>query len=342
MSPPRGGAVLVTGGAGYVGSFAVRALASRGMAVVVVDDLSKGHRQAVPPGVPLVEARVQDGEALRRILRSRRFDAILHFAADAYVGESVRDPLKYWRNNVEGTLSLLTAAVECGVPGFVLSSSCAVYGEPRAKRIPETAARGPVNPYGRTKAACEEMLEDLHSVGAIRSFRFRYFNAAGAAADGSLGEHHDPETHLVPLALAAASEGPPLRIFGADYPTPDGTCVRDFVHVEDLADAHAAAVMRLREGHPGGAFNLGTGKGASVLEVVSAVEKVTGSRVRVEAAPRRPGDPPVLVARPGRAREVLGWTPQRPGLEEIVATAWEWHRKHPRGYLDRKRREAVE
>jgi UDP-glucose-4-epimerase GalE len=339
VSPVRKGAVLVTGGAGYVGSFAVRALVRRGVEVVVLDDLSKGHRKAVPPVVPLVRARVQDGDEVRRVLRSRRFDAILHFAADAYVGESMREPAKYWRNNVGGTLSLLDAAVECGVPGFVFSSSCAVYGEPGGKRIPETAPRRPVNPYGRTKATCEELLEDLGSVGAIRSFRLRYFNAAGGAADGSLGEDHDPETHLVPLAIRAAAEGGTLRILGTDYPTKDGTCVRDFVHVEDLADAHAAAVMRLREGHPGGAYNLGTGKGASVLQVVRAVQKVTGRQVRTEPGPRRPGDPPVLVAAPGEARQVLGFEPQYKRLEDLVATAWAWHRRRPHGFPPERTRE---
>jgi len=328
----RRGAVLVTGGAGYVGSFAVRALLARGERVVVFDDLSKGHRAAVPRGVPLVVGRVQDGRRLRRVLAERRFDAVLHFAAHAYVGESVLEPWKYWENNLGGTLSLVGAALDAGVPGFVLSSTCAVYGEPRTRRIPESAPRAPVNPYGRSKAACEALLEDLDSVGAMRSFRLRYFNAAGAAADGSLGEDHEPETHLLPLALRAAARGTALRVFGRDYPTPDGTCVRDYVHVEDLADAHAAAVERLRGGHRGGALNLGTGRGASVLEVARAAEEVTGRRVRTVAAPRRPGDPPFLVAAPGRAREVLGWVPRYRTVGEIAATAWEWHRRRPRGF----------
>ena len=189
-----------------------------------------------------------------------------------------------------------------------------------------------MSPYGRTKAACEEMLEDLGSVGAVRSFRLRYFNAAGGAADGSLGEDHEPETHLLPLALRAAARGTALGVFGDDYPTPDGTCVRDFVHVEDLGEAHASAVERLRAGHGGGALNLGTGRGASVLEVVRAAEAVTGRRVRTLRAPRRPGDPPFLVAAPGRAREVLGWSPRHRTVRSIAATAWEWHRRHPRGF----------
>jgi UDP-glucose-4-epimerase GalE len=328
----RRGAVLVTGGAGYVGSFTVRALRARGEEVVVLDDLSKGHRGALPPGTTLVRARIQDRAAVRRVLRGRRVDAVLHFAAHAYVGESVLHPWKYWDNNVAGTSVLLDEVIAAGVPGFVLSSSCTVYGEPRVRRIPEDTPRDPVNPYGRTKAVCEQMLEDLGSRGVLRSFRLRYFNAAGAAADGTLGEDHDPETHLLPLAVAAASGGPSLLLFGDDYPTPDGTCVRDYVHVEDLADAHAAAVDRIREGHPGGAFNLGTGRGASVLDVVRAVEEASGRKVRLRRGPRRPGDPPFLVAALGKAKEVLGWEPRYRSIGPIAATVWEWRRLHPKGY----------
>jgi UDP-glucose-4-epimerase GalE len=328
----RRGAVLVTGGAGYVGSFTVRALRDRGEDVVVLDDLSKGHRAALPAGVPLVRARIQDRAAVRRALRARPVDAVLHFAAHAYVGESVRDPWKYWSNNVLGTATLLEEVLAAGVPGFVLSSSCTVYGEPRVRRIAEDTPRSPVSPYGRTKAVCEQMLEDLAARGALRSFRLRYFNAAGAAADGTLGEDHDPETHLIPLAVAAATGGKPLVLFGDDYPTPDGTCVRDYVHVEDLAEAHAAAVERLRGGHPGGALNLGTGRGASVLQVVGAVEKALGAKVRLRRGPRRPGDPPFLVAAKGRAREVLGWEPRYASIGPIAETVAAWHRERPRGF----------
>ncbi len=320
------GALLVTGGAGYVGSFTVRALFAAGREVVVLDDLSRGHRGAVPRGVELVVARIQDGARVRRLLRGRPFDAVLHFAANAYVGESVADPWRYWSNNAAGTAALLDAVVDCGVPGFVLSSTCAVYGEPRTKRLREDLPRRPVNPYGRTKAMCEEMLEDLASVGKVRSFRLRYFNAAGAAPDGSLGEDHEPETHLLPLAFRAALRGGTLTVHGDDYPTPDGTCVRDYVHVEDLAAAHAAAVDALAAGHPGGAFNLGTGRGASVREVIAAVESVTGRSIRVRVGPRRPGDPPFLVAAPGRAREVLRWQPRYRTLPSIAASALKWHR----------------
>ncbi len=328
----RRGAVLVTGGAGYVGSFTVRALAARGEEVVVLDDLCRGHRAALPPGVPLVKSRVQDRPKVRRLLRSRPFDAILHFAAYAYVGESMGDPALYWENNVGGTTALLAEAEAAGVEGFVLSSSCTVYGTPKGSRIPETAPRNPVNPYGCTKAACEMLLENLAAAGRVRSFRLRYFNAAGAAPDGSLGEHHDPETHLLPLALRAAERGTALRVFGNDWPTADGTCVRDYVHVDDLAAAHVAAVDRLRAGSPGGALNLGTGEGASVLEVAAAAEAVTGRRVRLKFAPRRPGDAAIAVAGAGQAGSILGWKPRYGGIESILATAWEWHRKHPRGF----------
>jgi UDP-glucose-4-epimerase GalE len=315
-----------------VGSFTVQALVARGERVVVVDDLSEGHRGAVPKGVELVRCRVQDSARLRRVLAKQRFDAALHFAAHCYVGESMAEPLKYWRNNVEGTLVLLTELVAAGVPGVVFSSSCAVYGTPRTRRIRETTPRNPVNPYGRTKAVCEQMLEDLAETGSLRSFRLRYFNAAGAAPDGSLGEDHDPETHLIPLPIAAASRGRRLRVNGHDYPTPDGTCVRDYVHVADLAAAHVAALDRLRAGHAGGAFNLGTGRGASVLEVIHAVQRVTGRKLRHEIAPRRPGDPAYLVAAPGRARQELGWVPSYRRLDDIVATAFAWHRRNPDGF----------
>ena len=328
----RRGAVLVTGGAGYVGSFTVRALAERGEEVVVLDDLSRGHRGSLPKGVPLVKARLQDREKVRRLLRSRPFDAILHFAAYAYVGESMQDPALYWENNVGGTVALLAEATAAGVESLVFSSSCTVYGTPRTPRIPESAPRNPVNPYGRTKAACEGLLEDLAAAGRMRSFRLRYFNAAGGAADGSLGEHHDPETHLLPLALRAATTGKALPVFGRDWPTPDGTCVRDYVHVEDLAAAHAAALDRLRAGSPGGALNLGTGRGASVLEVAKAAERVTGKPVRLKFAPRRAGDAAIAVAGAGRAGQVLGWKPRYRTVEAILETAWAWHRRHPRGF----------
>ena len=317
--------VLVTGGAGYVGGFAVRALLAAGEQVIVLDDLSTGHRETVPAGVPLVVANLRDAQALRAGLEGHDVGAVLHFAANAYVGESVRDPRKYWENNVGGTLNLLAYCLDQGVRAVVFSSTCAVYGEPPVESLSEDLPRAPVNPYGRTKAVIEQTLEDYSDAFGLRSFRLRYFNACGASEAGDLGEDHEPETHLIPLVLRAAASGAPLQVFGTDYPTPDGTCVRDYVHVEDLAAAHVAAVQRLREGHAGGAFNLGTGHGTSVLDVIEAAKRVTGRDVAWTAAPRRPGDPPFLVAAPGRAAEVLGWTPCRTSIEQIVASAWAWH-----------------
>lgn len=317
--------VLVTGGAGYVGGFAVRALLAAGERVVVLDDLFRGHRETVPAGVPLVVADLRDAAALRSALAPHEFGAVLHFAAYAYVGESVRDPRMYWENNVGGTLNLLGLCLDRRVREAVFSSTCAVYGEPPVPALDENLPRAPVNPYGWTKRVIEQTLEDYAGAFGLRSFRLRYFNAAGAAEDGSLGEDHEPETHLIPLVLRAVTTGEPLRVFGTDWPTPDGTCVRDYVHVEDLATAHVAALRRLRGGHPGGALNLGTGRGTSVREVIDAARRVTGREVPWEAAPRRPGDPPYLVAAPGRAAEVLGWTPRWTSIDRIVASAWAWH-----------------
>lgn len=318
-------AVLVTGGAGYVGGFAVRALLAAGERVVVLDDLSAGHRETVPAGVPLVVVNLRDGPALREALRGVEFRSVMHFAANAYVGESVRDPRKYWENNVAGTLNLLGLCLDRHVHEFVFSSTCAVYGEPPVESLHEDLPRAPVNPYGRTKMVIEQALEDYGAANGLRSFRLRYFNASGASDDGLLGEDHEPETHLIPLVLRAVVSGDPLRVFGTDWPTPDGTCVRDYVHVGDLATAHVAALGRLREGHPGGALNLGTGRGTSVLEVIEAARRVTGRDVPWQAAPHRPGDPPFLVAAPGRAGSVLGWTPRWTSIDRIVASAWAWH-----------------
>ncbi len=322
MSGPR---VLVTGGAGYVGGFAVRALLAAGEDVVVLDDLSTGHADSVPAGVPLVVVDLKDRAAVRSALRGSRFDAVLHFAASAYVGESVTDPRKYWENNVGATMNLLAAAQENGVRNVVFSSTCAVYGQPAVKALSEDLPVAPVNPYGRTKLVIEQVLEDYSAAYGLRSFRLRYFNAAGADAAGSCGERHEPETHLIPLAFRAAITGKPLKVFGTDWDTPDGTCVRDYVHVEDLADAHVAAVRALRGGHAGGALNLGTGTGASVRQVIDAVAAATGKPVPWDPAPRRAGDPAYLVAAPGRAASVLGWRPSRSSLAQVVGTAWRWH-----------------
>lgn len=319
------GPLLVTGGAGYVGGFTVRALLARGEDVVVLDDLSEGHRWAVPDSVPLLRVDLRDRDATLAAVASRPFRCVLHFAASAYVGESVRDPRKYWENNVGATLNLLGACVERGIDAFVQSSSCTVYGHPRGDLLDEDAPLRPVSPYGRTKATIERILVDYAAAGLVRSFRLRYFNAAGADREGLLGEAHDPETHLVPLAFLAALRGETLRVFGTDWPTPDGSCIRDYVHVEDLARAHAAAVSALDEGHAGAALNLGTGRGVSVLEVLREVESVSGLPITWEAAPRRPGDPARLVAATGRAEQVLRWRPRHTTFRSIAETAWAWH-----------------
>lgn len=319
------GSVLVTGGAGYVGAFAVRALRARGEDVVVLDDLSRGHRETMPADVPLVVADLCDREAVARAFASHAIDVVLHFAACAYVGESARDPRLYWETNVGGSLNLFGVMLDHGVRRLVFSSTCAVYGEPDTVPLHEALPYAPVSPYGRTKAAVEWALRDFGAAFGLRSFCLRYFNAAGAAPDGSLGEDHEPETHLVPLAIRAARTGVPIEVFGTDWPTPDGTCVRDYVHVEDLATAHVAAVDRLRAGHPGGALNLGTGRGTSVREVLEAVRRASGREVPWRAGERRPGDPALLWAAPGRAMDVLGWTPRWASIDDIAAHAYAWH-----------------
>ncbi len=321
--------VLVTGGAGYVGQFSVHALVRRGDKVLVLDDLSRGHREAVPPGVPLVVADLRDRAATQKALAPHQFDVVLHFAANAYVGESVADPRRYWENNLGGTLNLLGLMLDRGVKRIVFSSTCAVYGEPDAETISEDLPHAPVNPYGRSKATAEAVMRDYDAAFGLKSFRLRYFNAAGADDAGTIGEDHATETHLVPLAIRAARTGKPLQVFGTDWPTPDGTCIRDYVHVEDLAAAHVAAVDRLRAGHAGAALNLGTGRGTSVREVIAAVERASGLNVPWTAAPRRAGDPPRLVAGPGRANDVLGWTPRYASIDDVVRTAWAWHSRRP-------------
>ena len=315
--------VLVVGGAGYIGSHAARALRRARYNVIIYDNLSTGFRR-LAEGFELVEGDIGDPSKLHRVLS--RVDAIVHFAAHAYVGESVTNPRKYFRNNVSDALTLLNAAVDAGVRHFVFSSTCAVYGIPERIPITEETRREPVNPYGATKLAFEHALEAYGRAYGLRSARLRYFNAAGADDSGDIGELHDPETHLIPLALqAATANGPELQIFGEDYPTPDGTCLRDYIHVNDLADAHVRALQHLEKGGESLAVNLGTGKGNSVLEVIHAAEKASGQVVRRKIGPRRPGDPPVLVADASKAKEVLGWTAQR-DLNNIVSTAWNFMR----------------
>jgi UDP-glucose-4-epimerase GalE len=322
--------VLVTGGAGYIGSHAVRELREAGHAVAVLDDLSYGHREAVPGDVPLIDADLADAAALRRGLEGA--DAVIHFAGLLTVAESVRDPASYYRVNVVKGLALLDAMIAAGVRRIVFSSTCAVYGVPVRIPIDEGHPQEPINAYGATKRAFERVLMDYARAGLLRAVALRYFNAAGCHPDGSLGEDHDPEVHLIPLAVdAALGRGEGLWVHGDDYDTPDGTCVRDYIHVQDLARAHVAA-LSLDEGEPFQAFNLGTGQGRSVREVVRAVERVTGRPVKVTSGGRRPGDPPALVALPDRARAALGFAPRWQDLEAIVETTARWRRDHPHGY----------
>jgi UDP-glucose-4-epimerase GalE len=320
--------LLVTGGAGYIGSHALRALRRAGHGVVVLDDLRAGTA-AFAQGAPLVRADSGDAATLDRLFAARGpFDAVLHFAAFLSVGESVARPLRYYANNVAGAAALVEASVRHGVRAFVYSSSAAVYGDGAKPPIAEDAPLEPTSPYGASKAMTERVLADVERAHGMRHTALRYFNASGADPGGGIGERHDPETHLIPLALeAAAGLRPELELFGADWPTPDGTCIRDYVHVSDLADAHVRAVEALLAGGPGGPYNVGTGRGSSNREVVGAVERVVGKRVPLRTGARRPGDPAVLVADPARFRADLGFEPRLSDLETIVATAWAWLRE---------------
>ena len=334
--------VLVTGGAGYVGSHTVKALAAAGRDVVVFDNLSAGHAAAVDrvarafPArrISLVRADLLDRAAVANVLATARPTAVLHFAARLLVGESVRDPIGYYRANVEGSLTLLEAMAGAGVRRFVFSSTAATFGEPHSVPIAEDHPQRPINAYGETKLAVERALPHVERASGIKSVVLRYFNAAGADPDGLLGEDHDPEEHLIPLAVKAASGGAPLTIYGADYDTPDGTCLRDYVHVSDLADAHVAALGALEGGAASAAYNLGNGEGLSVRQVVEAVARVSGRSVPHTVGARRAGDPARLVASSDRARRDLGWAPRLGELDTIIRTAWAWHERHPRGYED--------
>jgi UDP-glucose-4-epimerase GalE len=320
-----GGAVLVAGGAGYIGSHVCKALAAAGRRPVVLDSLVHGHRWAVRWG-PLEVGDIADAERVAEVVRRHGVTSLVHCAAFIFVGESMRAPLRYFANNVAGSIRLLEACVEAGVREVVFSSTAAVYGEPRDVPIPEAHATLPINPYGESKLMVERVLAWLAAASGLRYAVLRYFNAAGADLDGEIGEAHDPETHLVPLAvLAALGRTPPLRILGADYATADGTAIRDYIHVADLADAHVAALARLEAGGDSLTVNLGTGRGASVREVIAAVERAGERKVPAEFAPRRAGDPPVLVAAPGAATAELGWRPGRSDLDTIVESAWRWH-----------------
>src|SRR5688572_30738411 len=329
--------ILVTGGAGYVGSVSAEAFLAAGHEVVVLDDLTTGHRAAVPNGAQLHVGSYGDGATVTRLLATENIEAILHCAARSLVGESIQDPARYFRDNVAGGITLLEAAREVGVDRVVFSSTAAVYGVPDATPITEDAPLRPINPYGETKRSFEGALAWYGRAYGLRSVSLRYFNVAGATE--VLGEDHDPETHLIPAILGAVESGRPVTLFGDDYPTPDGTCIRDYIHVADLADAHLRAIeatARDDERTASGAVvcNLGNGGGFSNREVLAAAERVVGGEIAHEMGPRRAGDPPVLVASAERAAEILGWRPHRPTLDEIVGTAWAWRQAHAGGYAD--------
>jgi UDP-arabinose 4-epimerase len=319
--------VLVTGGAGYIGSHACKVLAKEGYQPIAFDNLSSGHAWAAKWG-PLERGDILDRTALDRAIEKYRPSACLHFAAFAYVGESVSNPGKYYRNNVAGSLTLLEALRDHGVDQFVLSSTCATYGTTDAVPIDETLPQAPINAYGASKLMVERMLADFHAAHRLRSVALRYFNAAGADPDVEIGEDHDPETHLVPLVLdAACGDREAITIFGDDYETPDGTCIRDYIHVTDLAEAHVLALKALEQGLAHRAFNLGNGQGYSVREVIASVERVTGLPVPARLGERRPGDPARLISNSKRAASELQWRPRITGLDDIISTAWEWHKR---------------
>ncbi|MCQ4162304.1 UDP-glucose 4-epimerase GalE [Roseomonas sp. GC11] len=327
---------LVTGGAGYVGSHVVLALVERGDEVVVLDDLRQGHRAAVPAGTELVVADLANRARLAEVFAGWKFDGVLHFAALSLVGESMRDPLRYLSENLNNTINVADAAVKAGCLRFVLSSTAALFGFPERVPIDETATLLPASAYGESKLMAERALDWAGRVHGLRSAALRYFNAAGADPGGRLGEDHDPETHLIPLAInAALGLGPELTVFGTDYPTPDGTCIRDYVHVMDLADAHLRVMDKLCAGGPSVRYNVGNGSGYSVRQVIDTVERVTGLKVPHRIGPRRPGDPAVLVASNARLRAETGWAPRYPELDDIVRTAHAWRAAHPQGYGDR-------
>ena len=323
--------ILVTGGAGYVGSHTAKHLLEHGHDVWVYDNLSTGHAAAAPAD-RLIVGDLHDGDQLRDVLATRRIDAVMHFAACALVGESVTDPAKYYRNNLVATLSLMEAMRSCDIDSIVFSSTCATYGAPAEVPIREDTPQAPCNPYGFTKLAIERALDDYAQAYGWGFAALRYFNASGAAADGSLGEDHTPESHLIPIVLQVAlGQREQITILGEDYPTPDGTCIRDYVHVDDLATAHLAALERLQP-CTGLKLNLGTGRGYSVRKVIEACRQVTGHEIPAISGARRAGDPPELVADASRAMQTLDWEPQYTTIEGIVETAWRWHQKHPAGY----------
>lgn len=326
-------AILITGGAGYVGSHTVHALADCGYELAVVDNLSTGFRAAVPQGVHFYEGDIRDRAFLDGVFAAEQVEGVIHFAASSQVGESMAHPLRYYDNNLGGTRVLLERMLAHDVKNIVFSSSASVYGEPRQLPIRETDPTEPTNCYGETKLAMEHMMHWAETAHGLRYVALRYFNACGARMGGGIGEAHDPETHLIPLILQVANgQRPQIAVFGTDYPTPDGTCVRDYVHVDDLARAHQLALEYLLHGGESQCINLGSGSGFSVREMIDAVRRITGHAIPVSEQPRRAGDPAVLVASIEKAAAVLGWQPQCSGLDQVIESAWAWHRTHPRGY----------
>jgi UDP-glucose 4-epimerase len=325
-------AILVTGGAGYIGSHAVAELLAKGEEVVIVDNMQQGHHDALLGG-KLYVGDLRDGEFLDTVFQENSIDAIIHFAANSLVGESMQNPAKYYHNNVYGTLCLLEKMNQYGVKKIVFSSTAATYGEPENVPILESDRTLPTNTYGETKLAMEKMMKWFDTAHGIKYVSLRYFNAAGAHASGKIGEDHSPETHLIPIILQVAlGQRQHISIYGDDYATPDGTCIRDYIHVSDLADAHVLAVEKLRQGADSNIYNLGNGKGFSVKEVIDIARQVTGHAIPAVIEARRAGDPATLVANSDRAREELGWKPTRDSLEDIIESAWRWHQSHPNGY----------
>jgi UDP-glucose 4-epimerase len=324
--------ILVVGGAGYIGSHMCKYLYQNGMQPVVLDNLSYGHRQAVQWG-PFYEGDMVDTALLKKIFAKHNIEAVMHFAAFCYVGESVTHPLKYYQNNVSATLTLLTEMVAHNILNFIFSSTCATYGEPERLPLLENFPQNPINPYGRSKLMMEQILNDLDHANGMKSVCLRYFNAAGADSEGEIGEDHDPETHLIPIVLQTAlGQWDELTIFGSDYPTKDGTCIRDYIHIQDLAQAHHLSLLHLLEGGESKKYNLGNGNGYSVLDVIKSAESITQKKIPYSYAERRPGDPATLVGSSALIIEELNWKPEFTSLESVLTTAWNWHVNHPKGF----------
>lgn len=325
--------ILVLGGAGYIGSHTVYALVDQGEDVVIVDNLQTGHRGAIHPKARFYQGDIRDRSFLDQVFETESIDAVIHFAASSLVGESMTNPMKYYNNNLYGTMVLLEAMIDHGVDKIVFSSTAATYGEPAQIPILEEDPTKPTNTYGETKLSMEKMFKWAGHAHGICFVSLRYFNACGAHASGNLGEDHQPESHLIPLVLQVPlGKRPAISIFGQDYPTADGTCVRDYIHVDDLAQAHIKAVAYLKNGGPSEIFNLGNGIGFSVRDVITCAERVVGQPIAVVETPRRAGDPAVLVASSEKAQKILGWKPEKPEIEDIIQSAWKWHKTHPQGY----------